>query len=247
MKPVDLALPRWRRSFFGRLPALPLLAAAALSAAELPGPAREALAGFATDAPPGWAYTLTTRRGGESSIERYDPARPPGQQWQLLKHNGADPSPGEIDRYDRYRVTLNATAPRATFRRGDIDSAFARFLGTTDGLDEYACLFRADVDDPLLNHLELRFWVARQTASIPRYQLHLKEPFSPIIGMKIEQLDVEVILSPPAADRPALPRNSHSVFHGRFLLVKSVDEETSVSYSDYERRTPPPPPSGSTP
>ena len=207
-----------------------------LRADALPPEVPEALAGFATDAPPGWAYTVTTRRGAEPSVERYDPAEPGGRQWQLLQHNGRAPTEEERDKYGRYRVTTNATTSRASFHRADLDLGTARQVGQADGQDEYLCGFRADVEDPLLHHLELHFWIAHQPLRISRYTLHLLEGYSPIVGLKIQRLEVAVALSPPGDGRPALPLRSQSLFHGRLLLFTSVDEEIEVDYSDFEPR-----------
>ena len=217
---------------------LSLLLTAAVAHAELPSQVSEALAGFTTDAPAGWAYTLTTRRGGEISVERYDPSAADGRRWTLLQHNGKSATPEEIDRYSRYRVTTNAMSPRATFRRGDINTSSLTLIGRTAEEEQYTCTFRSDVDDPLLNRLELRLWIAVQPTRITRYSLHLLTPYSPILGMKVENLEVTVTLSPPGSDRSPLPLTSHSIFHGRFLLLKSVDEEVEVSYSAFERRSP---------
>ena len=217
---------------------LSLMLTTTVAHAELPSQVSEALAGFTTDAPSGWAYTLTTRRGGEISVERYDPSATDGHQWTLLLHNGKSASAEEIDRYSRYRVTTNATTPRATFRRGDINTTSLTLISRTATEEEYTCAFRSDVDDPLLNRLQLRLWIAIQPARITRYSLHLQTPYSPILGMKVANLDVTVNLSPPEPNRPPLPLTSHSIFHGRFLLFKSVDEEVDVSYSDFEKRVP---------
>ncbi len=221
-----------------------LIALAAWSGARAEAPAQvlEALAGFSTDAPPGWAYTLTTRRGGESSSERFDPAAADGRQWQLLQHNGRPASEEEKDRYSRYRVTTNSTATRATFRRGDIDLSTLQPAGSIAGEEEYLCGFRADAPDPLLAHLQLRFRVASHPSRITRYQLHLLKPYSPIFSLQVLRLEVEVTLSPPGPDRPALPASARSFFQGRVLLLKSVVEETEASYSEFEKRVPAAPP-----
>lgn len=214
-----------------------------VGAEEVPEQVQEALTKFTADVPPDWAYTLRTRKGSETSLERYDPARPDGQHWQLLEHDGRPPTAQETERYQRYRITVNATTPRPTFRRGDLDLATCRLIGTREGLEEYACRFRADVNEPLLSRLELRFWVSRgHMATISRYSLHLVEAYSPILGLNFKALDVTVTLSAAESDKPSLPLRSHSVFHGSILVFKSIDEETTVEYSDYEKRGPGHPP-----
>src|SRR5512141_771586 len=63
--------------------------------AAVPAYVQEALAKFSAEVPPGWAYTQTTVRGDESTTERFDPSRPPAEQWTLVLHNKLPPTPEE--------------------------------------------------------------------------------------------------------------------------------------------------------
>jgi hypothetical protein len=204
-------------------------------AAELPASLRAALSGFNADVPRGWAYTATTTRNGETSVERYDPAQPSAERWTLVSRNGRAPTPEEAERYRHYRVTTSTSTLRATFERGDIDTASAALVDEDAERAIYRCRFRRDVDDALLNRLELTLTFRKQPAVVEKFTLRLIEPFSPVLGMKMHVLDVEMTLSAPSADTPALPRESSSRFRGRVLLFKSIDEEVRVLYSDFRR------------
>lgn len=204
-------------------------------AAELPAPFRAALGGLNADVPRGWAYTATTTRNGETSVERHDPARPSGERWTLISRNGRAPTPAEAERYRSYRVTTSTSTLRATFERGDIDTASAELVSEDTGRAVYRCRFRRDVDDALLNRLELTLTFRKQPAVVEKFALRLTEPFSPVLGMKMHALDVEMALSAATAETPALPRESLSRFRGQVLLFKSIDEEVRVVYSDFSR------------
>ena len=94
-----------------RLGLLSLAFALTLSvrAAEVPAYVREALSHFISDAPKGWAYTLTTTKGGDTSIERYDPGQPIGAQWTLLQRDGRSPTDEERARVHRGRRRVVVT------------------------------------------------------------------------------------------------------------------------------------------
>lgn len=204
-------------------------------AAGLPAPYRTALAKLSADVPRGWAYTATTTRNGDTSTERFDPSKPHEEQWTLLARNGRTPTADEAARYRSYRVTTSTSTLRATFERGDIDSGSAELVSEDAARAVYRCKFRKDVDDEMLNHLELTLVFRKAPLAVEKFILRLVEPFSPVLGMKMHELMVEVSVSPATAETPPLPRESRSRFHGRVLFFKSVDEDVRVSYSDFSR------------
>src|SRR5882757_3717510 len=90
---------RHRRPKAGWL-ALAAILATALCPAAMPDYAREALGKFSTEVPAGWAYTLTMVRNAElRTTARFDPAKPPAEQWTLLAFNGRVPTPKEAAQY----------------------------------------------------------------------------------------------------------------------------------------------------
>lgn len=204
-------------------------------AAELPAPYRAALARFSADVPRGWAYTATTTRNGETSVERFDPARPRDAQWTLLMRNGRPPTADEAARYRSYRITTSTSTTRATFERGDIDPGSAELVREDATHAVFRCRFRQDVDDDLLNHLELTLTFRKEPAAVEKFVLRLTEPFSPVLAMKMQELTVEMSLAAATADAPALPRESSSRFRGRVLFFKSIAEDVRVLYADFRR------------
>lgn len=222
---------------FCRFLLIGLLSVLTLNAAELPAYLKEALAGFATEVPPDYAYTLTTRRGSEISVERFDPSRPQDRQWTLLERNHRPATTEENARYSSYRIT---TAPnvRATFLRGDIDLATLSLTSESASHAEYRGRFRKDLADPMLHRLEIFLTVAKQPAAIERFVLRLTEPFSPVLTVKMLELRVETVLRAPAGQGPALPQHTTSRFRGRVLLFKSIEEDVQTDYADFIQVTP---------
>jgi hypothetical protein len=222
---------------FCRLLLVGLLSALTLNAAALPAYLEEALTRFAPEIPKDYAYTLTTQRGSDISVERFDPSQPIEQQWTLLERNHRPATTEENARYSSYRITVAPNA-RATFKRGDIDLNSFRLISETATHAEYQARFREDLVDPMLHHLELVLTVAKHPPGIERFVLQLTEPFSPIISVKMQELKVETVLSPPADHGPTLPKRTTSRFRGRLLLFKSIEEDVQTVYTGFVQVTP---------
>jgi hypothetical protein len=207
-------------------------------AAELPAYFNEALAQFTSDAPRGWAYTLTTTRGSETSVERFDPSRPKGGAWMLLQRDGRAPTAEEIERYLRYKASSTPPTARATFEKGDLDHGTFMLLREDASTADFRGRFREDLKEPLLAHLVLELKLTKQPATVQAFTLRLAGPFSPAMGVKMTALEVAMEFSPPAEGRPALPRESRSRFRGRLFFFKSIEEDLRITYSDFVRVVP---------
>jgi hypothetical protein len=207
--------------------------------AEQPAYLASALAHFSAEPPAGWAYQATVNRGAESSVENFDPSRPAGRQWVLVRRDGREPTAAETERYQRYRETNNATAgARATFVRGDLDLGGARLLHEGAEGATIACRFRSDAAEPMLAHLELVLAVCKQPAGIGKATLHLLAPYSPVVGMRMMELEVETTYAGSGGEFAGLPLTAVSRFHGRILWFWSIDEESRVTYSDFRKVNP---------
>ncbi|MBA3849106.1 MAG: hypothetical protein C0502_03820 [Opitutus sp.] len=199
---------------------------------------RAAINNLSSDAPRGWAYTLTTTREKETTAERFDPSKPQGGEWTLLSTNGRPPSAGEITRYLRYKSSNTPVAKRGTFERGELDIDSAQLLREDDTHAEFRMRFRGDVSEPVLPHVVLEARVQKSTASVESCVLRLVEPFSPALGMRMNELTVTMKFTPPRPDLPALPLEVSSHFRGRLFLVIPVAEDLRVVFSDFARLAP---------
>ena len=206
-------------------------------ATDLPSYLRHALANFNPAVPQEWAYTITTQRGDESSVERFDPSLPTEQQWTLLQHNNRPATAEEISRSGSYRISTSANT-HASFNRGDIDLGTFHLFREDENRAEFRAHFREDIKDPMLHRLELQLSVSKTKAIVERFTLQLMAPYSPILTVNMLELRVETTLSAPTEDRPSLPVLVTSRFRGRVLLIKSIEEDVRTSYSDFIRVRP---------
>ncbi len=218
--------------------ALGVLFAVAAAAAAVPDYVREALGKFSPEVPAGWAYTLTTVRNEEArTTVRFDPAKPPAGQWTLLELNGRAPTAKELTQYARSRTGGgNSAAPQGTFQRGDIDPASITLIREDADRGEFQCGFRAEATgaDKMLGHLQLRLTVNKHTPHVEKFVLALKEPYTPVLGVKMRELLVQMTFTPPAADRPSLPAMNSSHFLGRIFFI-GMEENLTLTYTDLVR------------
>lgn len=211
------------------------LAPALATAAPLPDYVRTALTRFAPGAPAaGWAYTLTTIRNDARMVERYDPGRPPAARWQLLELEGQTPTPDQLEKYARSRPRGDSGGAQANFSREDIEPGSLQLVRETATETEWTAGFReaSAGPDKMLGHLTLRLTVDKRTQHVAAYTMELKEPYSPVIGVKMTQLVAVVRYLPPADGRPALPEWQTSRFTGRILFIPT-EENLEVRFSDY--------------
>lgn len=206
-------------------------------ASDLPAYLQQALAHFNPVIPPEWAYTITTVRGSESSVERFDPSLPVERQWTLVQRNNRPASPEDSARSNSYRTSTSAN-PHAAFNRNDIDLDSLQLISEGQEHALFRTRFREDIKDPLLHQLELQLSVSKSRATVEQFHLVLMAPYSPVLTVKMLELRVDTSLSHPTADRPALPIRVDSRFRGRIFLFKSIEEDVRTSYSDFTRVQP---------
>ena len=235
------SLTRLRKSLpGGRLPLLLLgaLLAAVPAFAEMPAYLRAALGKFSAEIPPGWAYTLKTERDGRQTVERYDPTRPSTEQWTLLLSNGRPPTEEELAKYFKYKAGQSPGAMQSNFQKSDIEPGSITLVSEDAGRAEFTCAFREQSThaDKMLGHLGLHLTVCKQPAYVEKFTLELREPYSPVLWVKMRELVVEMGYAPPADGRPSLPSRSSSHFVGRIFLIR-MEENLRFTYSDF---APPP-------
>ncbi len=212
---------------------------AALSGrAEMPDYVRTALNAFSPEPPAGWSYTLTTVRNNDArSTARFDAAKPAGSQWTLLEINGRAPSASEADQYARSRASDTTPASaRGVFQKRDLDPASITLIHEDAGRGEFQGTFRPEAAgaDKMLGHLVLRLTIARREPHVEKFVLELKEPYSPVLGVKMRELLVEATFTAPSGGRPSLPARQSSHFLGRIFFF-GTEENLVLTYTDFAR------------
>lgn len=210
--------------------------AALPATAEMPAYLRAGLANFLPGVPPGWACTITTTRNAETLVERFDPGQPPGGQWTLLQFRGRTPTKEEQEKYRQSRPPGTFVGPQANFQKADIEPGSLILESEDDERAEFKGSFRQESTgaDKMLGHLVLHLTASKRSPYITKYTLTLATPYSPVLGVKMNELQVEATFTPPSSTHSSLPATHTSRFAGRILFIPT-EENLRVTFSDFAR------------
>lgn len=210
-----------------------LFSLATLTAGTLPLEFEATLKGFRADGTKGWAFTQTTKARKDSLVERYDPTKPEFVRWTLVEKNGKAPTEKEAREYQEKHTRRSGeeTAPDVTKQ---LD------LSTAEQVSEDAerAVYRFHLksggkDDTTAQYMTSLFTFHKASGTIERVELGNTEPFSPMMAVKIQEARTVITYTLPTADRPTLLDQITVRIRGRAMLVRSLDEDMTVSYSDY--------------
>ncbi len=210
-----------------------LTLSALVRAEPLPPEYAEVLAAFRADGSKGWAFTQSTTASKQSLVEAFDPSKPDMRRWTLLKKDGKDPTEDELQDY-REKQTRRSRGNSAPDVTKQLDQASAEKI--SEDADRVVYRFRLNQgadDDTTAEHLRSTFTFHKATRSIERVELANLEPFSPMFSVKIKEVRTVMQYSLPTDDRPSLLERISVRVRGRAMLVKSLDEDMEVVYSDY--------------
>ncbi len=98
----------------------------------------------------------------------------------------------------------------------------------------YRCrLKRAESGDRTADHLRATLLLHRSTGTIEAIELGNREPFSPALAVRIQEMNTRMTYSLPTADSPSLPQTVTTRVRGTAFWFKSLDADLSVIFSDY--------------
>ncbi|ATC65618.1 hypothetical protein CMV30_17635 [Nibricoccus aquaticus] len=217
--------------------ALCLLIAAPLHAGSVPSELEKALASFQAEGTKGWGFTQSTRSAERSLAERFDPSKPEYARWSLLQKNDRAPTEDEVKEYKDMltRRTRGQTAPNV---KDQIRPDTCEPLGVENGRARYRFQLKpGGDDDKSAEHMVVTFSLHEATGTIERVELASIQPFSPMFIVKIEEARTVITYTLPDETRPTLLQEITVRVRGRAMYFKSLDEDMTVTYSDY---TPPP-------
>jgi hypothetical protein len=237
----ELVCPRVFRPALARWPQWVMIGAVALglaitAQASVPAYLRAAMDEFNPEVPAGWAYTQMTVRNDLTIEERFEPARPPPERWTLLRFNGQEPTVKDREKYRQFKEADPATSSQAAFQKEDIEPGSITLVREDSAKGVFRCRFRAGAtgSNKMLGHLSLLLIVNKQGPYIEKFLLELTEPYSPVLGVKMNSLAVKMDYSAPTPEQPSLPAVSSTRYFGRIFFI-GTEENLRVSYSAFTR------------
>ena len=204
-----------------------------LRADPLPPNFEAALKTFRAEGTKGWSFTQSTTARSQSMVEHYDPSKPEFSRWTLLQVSGRPATDKEVKEYreKHTRRSSNDTAPDVT-QQLDLTTA-ERVSDDNDRISYKFRLKSGGKDDTSSQYMRATFTLHKPTGTIERVELATTEPFSPMLAVKVQEARTIMMYSIPTAERPTLLEQITVRVRGRAMLVKSLDEDMTVAYSDY--------------
>ncbi len=194
-----------------------------------------ALKTFRTDGPKGWSFTQTTTSGGQSRVERFDAAQPEFARWTLHAIDGRPPTPDESADY-REKISRRSRAGTAPRLNDQIDLTTLTLIDDTPERATYRARLKEGEDgDATARFLAATVVLHKPTHTIESFEIASTGPFSPVLGVKIAEMKTTLRYSLPDDQRPSLLLDSATRLRGRAFLVKSLDADMTVNFTDYER------------
>ena len=232
---MQIEPPRGFR-FFGKMRTLvTIFFFCVIARAGAPPELTAALAGFRTEAPTGWSFTQTTVGEGKSTVERFDLSKSEFERWSLVQQDGRAPTADETQKYLEMhsRRSRGGTAPKLT---DQLDLTSLETVANTPERATYRCLLKpGEAGDKTAKFLRATLVFHKPTKTIESFELASADKFKPTFGVTIAEMKTTMTYSLPAGDTPSLPQKVAVRVRGRAFLVKSLDADMTVTFSDYAR------------
>ena len=200
---------------------------------------RQAFAAVDSEFRKDWAFTETSIEDDMTFTWRYDPRRRADERWLLIKIDGRQPTPAEIDEFgsrsdavhddddedlaDELEIVnfeslelIERTDSRRVFSfkpngDNDADEQERRFMEQVSGRLSIA------LDGPYVEYLELRN----------------DKPIRPATGVKIKRFLTRLVFARLGESGPVVPMSVDVEIKGSALLVIRFDEKESIRFSDF--------------
>ena len=204
-----------------------------LAAGPIPAELAAALKDFRTEGPRGWGFTQTSTASDHSRVERFNPTGRDSMQWALVQQDGRAPTEEEAGKYKelKARRSSNENAPNV---KDQIDPDSSEVVAESAEVGVYRFRLKtSDKDDQSAAFMRVTYTLHRPTQTIAKVELASTEPFSPVFMVKIAEARTVMTYTLPEAGRPSLLQDVAVKIRGRAMWLKSLDEDMTVTYSDY--------------
>ncbi len=230
------------RTTFRRLLILVALLVPIAASAQTDSLVEEALANMGEVDLDAWSYKVTTTREGKKTIERHDATKPETARWQLLMKNGESPTADELAEYAAAKNGQREQKKRRRKADGEndieqlIEPGSVTLLAENSTRATYSFKMKADDDEgrEFAEHVQATLVIHKKIPYVERLEMQSTEEIKPAIGVKIAEFHMSMRFSHDSDSGTILPSTIATRIKGRAFLVKSIDEDISVVFSDYK-------------
>ena len=212
-----------------------LCALVASAHAAVPAELAAALKTFRTDAPRGWSFTQTTEAEGKSRIERYDAGKPEFDRWTLLKQDNQSPTDDEQIGY-KQRLVRRPGKGSAPLLTDQLDLTNPETVSDRSDRATYRVRLKpGEAGDKTAEFMRVVLTIHKPTQTVESLEISSNGEFKPTWGVTITEMKTTMTYSLPSAETPSLPQKVTTRLRGRAFLVKSLDADMTVVYTDYAK------------
>lgn len=194
-----------------------------------------------------YAYTRILQVDAEDEkidrVERFDPRRPSGDRWRLLRENGVTPTEDDLADYDPGGEDERGQDAFELYHElvGELELENAVLVEMTDEravyrLKETKAAFLDQDSREYAKYLTSRLVVDRagERPYLSAFELRAEEPFSPSIAAEIERLDMRFTYRRLAETGDVLPQEVLIDIAVDAMIFISVEAKTRIAFTDYE-------------
>ncbi len=198
----------------------------------------------------GYAFRMVKTEDGSTEVATFDPAKTVGETWDLLQKDGKKPSAGEVESFRKERAKRDKERAEQKKQRkkekgGDqelremIAPESLQLISETSERATYRFKMRIDDEDAraMADAIRGTLVISKAAPHVESLDLASTGEIKVMTGVKISEFRTTLTFLPPDAHGQALPSSIRAVAKGRALLLKKIDENMTVSFSDYARRS----------
>jgi hypothetical protein len=234
--------------------ALTLASTALAAPAQLPPIVERALETMERSDQEGYAFRMAKTDKGSTEIATFDPSKPAGQTWKLLQKDGKAPSAKESEEFRKERAKREKDRTeeekKEKSKKGDKRDQELREMIAPDSLqlisetaERASYRFRMRIDDedakPFADAIRGTLVISKAAPHVESLDLASTGEIKAMTGVKISEFHLTLTFFPPDAHGQSLPATIRSVVKGRAMLVKKIDQDMTVGFSEYARRAGP--------
>lgn len=189
-----------------------------------------------------WAYTETTVANGREKIGRFDPRRPEGERWHLISIGGRPPTEkerkedAEKRKADRERPNSGRPDGKSNGSDSMIQPESLSLVEETAAHIIYRFKPVANDEDgaKFFEYIDATLKIVKDGPYVASVDMRSVKPFKPGLGARIDTFVTALSFKPVAANGAILIHTAKFRMLGRVWVVKKIDEQVDVSYTDYE-------------
>lgn len=197
----------------------------------------QALANISHNYQQDWAFTESTMEDGVTFIGRYDPGLPEDERWTLISVDDREPTDAEIAEYrDDKDDEFNGDG-----KDGEFDIVDRNTLDLVEETNEYLLFSFTPVEEDsedeeaqeFMRHVDGTIKIIRDGHYPAFIDVRNRKPVRPAFGVKISKFLTRLEFGPAGEGGPIVPLSIDIRIKARAMLVISIDETDSTTFSDY--------------